>query len=54
MGKDEKGYRHRVSGTLALASWRAPEIRIGLFGSVVRGEAQPNSDVDVLVDIESG
>lgn len=26
--------------------------RIGLFGSVVRGEEQPNSDVDVLVDIE--
>jgi predicted nucleotidyltransferase len=26
--------------------------RIGLFGSVVRGEEQPQSDVDVLVDIE--
>jgi hypothetical protein len=27
-------------------------VRIGLFGSVVRGEDQENSDVDVLVDIK--
>src|SRR5271169_2218971 len=26
--------------------------RIGLFGSVVRGEEQSRSDVDILVDIE--
>ena len=26
--------------------------RIGLFGSVVRGEERANSDVDVLVEIE--
>jgi predicted nucleotidyltransferase len=26
--------------------------RIGLFGSVVRDEQQPNSDIDVLVDME--
>jgi hypothetical protein len=26
--------------------------RIGLFGSVVRGEEQSQSDIDVLVDIE--
>ena len=26
--------------------------RIGLFGSVIRGEEQSNSDVDVIVDIE--
>jgi hypothetical protein len=26
--------------------------RVGLFGSVVRGEEQSQSDVDVLVDIE--
>ena len=28
--------------------------RIGLFGSVVRGEARENSDVDVLVEFEEG
>lgn len=28
--------------------------RLGLFGSCVRGAARPDSDVDVLVDFESG
>jgi hypothetical protein len=28
--------------------------RVRLFGSVVRGEAGPGSDVDFLVDFESG
>ena len=28
--------------------------RIGLFGSFVRGEAEPDSDVDLLVEFESG
>jgi uncharacterized protein len=28
--------------------------RIGLFGSFVRGEARPNSDVDVLVEFVPG
>jgi len=28
--------------------------RIGLFGSFVRGEAEPDSDVDILVEFESG
>jgi predicted nucleotidyltransferase len=28
--------------------------KVRLFGSVVRGESGPNSDVDVLVDIEPG
>ena len=27
--------------------------RIGLFGSYVRGEARPGSDIDALVEIES-
>ena len=26
--------------------------RIGLFGSIVRGEARPDSDLDVLVEFE--
>jgi len=28
--------------------------RIGLFGSYVRNEQQPESDIDILVDFESG
>lgn len=28
--------------------------RLDLFGSVVRGEAKPESDVDVLVEFEAG
>ncbi len=28
--------------------------RLGLFGSFVRGEQRPDSDVDVLVDFERG
>ena len=28
--------------------------RVRLFGSVVRGDAEPQSDVDVLVDFERG
>ena len=28
--------------------------RLALFGSVARGDARPDSDVDVLVDIEPG
>ena len=27
---------------------------LGLFGSVARGEAQPNSDADVYVEFEAG
>ncbi|TET90312.1 MAG: hypothetical protein E3J35_07330 [Methanomassiliicoccales archaeon] len=26
--------------------------RVGLFGSVLRGEARENSDIDILVEIE--
>ncbi len=28
--------------------------RLALFGSIVRNEARPDSDVDVVVDIEQG
>ena len=34
-----------------LANYKAKEI--GLFGSFVRGEQSPNSDIDVLVEFES-
>jgi predicted nucleotidyltransferase len=27
---------------------------VRVFGSIVRGDAQPNSDIDFLVEIESG
>jgi hypothetical protein len=27
-------------------------VRIGLFGSIARGESRPDSDADVLVDLE--
>lgn len=37
------------------ASLRALGVkRIGLFGSFVRGEQQPDSDVDLLVEFEPG
>ncbi len=28
--------------------------QLGLFGSTVRGENTPNSDIDILLDFESG
>lgn len=28
--------------------------RVRIFGSVARGQARPDSDVDVLVDLEAG
>ncbi len=31
---------------------RYPLIRMAVFGSVTRGEAQPGSDVDILVKLE--
>jgi len=31
---------------------RLPKVRVRLFGSVARGEHQPESDVDVLVEYQ--
>ena len=28
--------------------------RIGLFGSVARGEARPDSDIDILIELDPG
>ncbi len=38
---------------LALAAKRGV-FNVRVFGSVARGEANPNSDVDLLVDMEEG
>ena len=49
------GERERVVGLLRA---RAPELRaqgvrgLALFGSVARGEARPDSDVDLLVELD--
>ncbi len=42
-----------------LSSLKAPLMllgvsQLGLFGSTVRGENTPNSDIDILLDFESG
>jgi predicted nucleotidyltransferase len=45
--------RAKRNEILALAAkYGATNLR--LFGSVVRGEAGPRSDVDILVDLEAG
>ncbi len=44
--------RHR-SAILSIASWHgASNVRV--FGSVGRGESRPDSDLDLLVDLEPG
>ena len=42
--------RHEI---LALAAKHGAS-NVRLFGSVVRGEAGPKSDEDILIDLESG
>jgi len=42
--------RERVVPTLR----RFGVVRAGVFGSVVRGEARPDSDLDLLVEFEQG
>jgi uncharacterized protein len=42
--------RHEI---LALAAKHGAS-NVRLFGSVARGEAGPKSDVDILIDLESG
>ncbi|MBW4659546.1 MAG: nucleotidyltransferase family protein [Drouetiella hepatica Uher 2000/2452] len=32
-------------------AWKHGARNVRIFGSVVRGEAQPNSDIDLLVDL---
>lgn len=45
--------RHRRNEILGIAArWGARRVRV--FGSVARGESQPTSDVDLLVDFEPG
>ena len=56
-GSDVRNYeeRERVVGMLR---GRASELKargvrgLGLFGSMARGEARPDSDVDLLVDLD--
>jgi predicted nucleotidyltransferase len=52
MGVDERLKEHR-SEILRLATSRgARSVRV--FGSVARGEAGPESDIDLLVELEPG
>ena len=43
---------HRAAVDEVLARYGAREPR--LFGSVARGDARPDSDIDLFVDLESG
>ena len=44
--------RHREDIRRLAARWGARSVRV--FGSVARGEARPDSDIDLLVDFEAG
>jgi uncharacterized protein len=48
-----EGLRLRRTEILAIARKRRSH-RIAVFGSVARGEARPDSDLDLLVDFEPG
>ena len=48
-----EGLRHRRAEILGVARKRRVH-RIAVFGSVARGEARPDSDLDLLVDFEPG
>ena len=48
-----EGLRRRRAEILGVARKRRAR-RIAVFGSVARGEAHPDSDVDLLVDFEPG
>jgi uncharacterized protein len=52
MGIEDLLARLREVKPRMMARYRAKEI--GLFGSFVRGEQVPGSDIDVLVDFEEG
>jgi predicted nucleotidyltransferase len=47
------GLRRRRAAILGVAGKRRAH-RIAVFGSVARGEARPDSDLDLLVDFEPG
>jgi hypothetical protein len=54
-------FSHRIMDALALLRKHEPDIKkrfgvlkIGIFGSFVRGEERPDSDVDVLVTFRAG
>jgi uncharacterized protein len=48
-----EGLRLRRTEILGIARKRRAR-RIAVFGSVARGEARPDSDLDLLVDFEPG
>lgn len=48
-----EGLRRRRPDILRVAQKRRAQ-RIAVFGSVARGEARPDSDLDLLVDFEPG
>jgi uncharacterized protein len=48
-----EGLRRRRPEILSVARKRRAR-RIAVFGSVARGEARPDSDLDLLVDFEPG
>ena len=48
-----EGLRRRREEILGVARRRRAH-RVAVFGSVARGEARPDSDVDLLVDFEPG
>src|SRR5260370_1632590 len=48
-----EGLRRRRAEILGVARKRRAH-RIAVFGSVARGEAHPNSDLDLFVDFEPG
>ncbi len=52
MGADELVKDHRTDILRLAARHGARNVR--LFGSVARGEARPDSDIDVLVEFEPG
>lgn len=45
------GMVQRITGMRRELSERFTVTRIGVFGSFARGEARPNSDVDILVEL---